>query len=42
MKRTTRLGVAWGSAAVVLALVFSMYLRPDMLVSLANQLWNCL
>ncbi len=31
----------WTGAAVVLVAVFAAYLRPDMAVTLANQLWNC-
>ncbi len=31
----------WTAAAVALAAVFAAYLRPDMAVMLANQLWNC-
>ena len=31
----------WTAAAVVLVAVFAAYLRPDMAVTLANQLWNC-
>ncbi|WP_280150864.1 hypothetical protein [Piscinibacter sp. XHJ-5] len=40
MKRGGRL-VAWGAATAVLLLVFAAYLRPDLAVTLANQLWNC-
>jgi hypothetical protein len=40
MKRSGRLA-AWTAAAVVLLLVFAAYLRPDVAVTLANQLWNC-
>jgi hypothetical protein len=32
---------AWIAAAVVLLLVFAAYLRPDLAVTLANQLWSC-
>ena len=32
---------AFGAAIVVLLAVFVSYLRPDMAMSLANQLWNC-
>ncbi len=32
---------AWGAALVVPAAVFSLYLAPDMAMTLANQLWNC-
>ena len=33
--------LAWFIAAIVLALVFASYLRPDVALTLANQLWNC-
>jgi hypothetical protein len=33
--------LAWSLAAIVLAAVFAAYLRPDMALSLATQLWNC-
>lgn len=33
--------VAWAAAAVVLLLVFAAYLRPDVALTLADQLWNC-
>ena len=34
--------VLLGSAAVgALLLVFAAYLRPDVAVTLANQLWSC-
>lgn len=33
--------LAWTGAAVVLLLVFAAYLRPDVAVTLANQIWNC-
>jgi hypothetical protein len=37
-----RRALAWGAAAAaVLLLVFAAYLRPDVAVTLANQLWNC-
>ncbi len=31
----------WAAAGIALAAVFMAYLRPDVAVSLANQLWNC-
>ncbi len=31
----------WAAAAVALVLVFAAYLRPDIALTLANQLWNC-
>jgi multisubunit Na+/H+ antiporter MnhB subunit len=38
-----RLGrsLAWIATGVALALVFAAYLRPDLAVTLANQLWAC-
>jgi hypothetical protein len=34
--------IAWcAAAAVLLLLVFASYLRPELAVTLANQLWNC-
>jgi hypothetical protein len=36
-----RVVLAWTAAAVLLLLVFAAYLRPDLAVTLANQLWNC-
>lgn len=40
MSRRSRV-VAWIAAVVVLALVFAAYMRPDLAVTLANQVWNC-
>lgn len=36
-----RRAVAWASAGMVLALVFVAYLRPELAMTLANQLWAC-
>ncbi len=33
--------VAYGAAALVLLAVFAAYLKPDMALTLANQLWAC-
>jgi hypothetical protein len=33
--------LAWSAATVVLLVVFAAYLRPDMALTLANQLWAC-
>ena len=42
MKRTpTRRIALWAGALLALLAVFSFYLRPDLAVTLANQLWNC-
>ena len=37
----TRRGVAWLAGAAVLAAVFAAYLKPDVAMTLANQLWAC-
>lgn len=29
------------AAAIVLAAVFASYLQPDLVMTLANQLWSC-
>jgi hypothetical protein len=36
-----RRSLAWTLAALVLGAVFMAYLRPDLIVTLANQIWNC-
>ena len=36
-----RHALVWGGAGAALLLVFLAYLRPDVVVTLANQLWNC-
>lgn len=33
--------LAFGAAALALLAVFMAYLKPDMALSLANQLWAC-
>lgn len=33
--------LAWIACAAALAAVFAAYLRPDLAMTLANQLWNC-
>ena len=33
--------LAWCAVGVVLVLVFAAYLRPDLALTLANQLWAC-
>ena len=40
MKRLGRITL-WSGAGLALAAVFCAYLRPDVMVTLANQLWNC-
>jgi hypothetical protein len=42
MKRASPLRLTlWAGALVLLIAVFALYLRPDMAMTLANQLWNC-
>ncbi|MFT3955970.1 MAG: hypothetical protein QM722_16770 [Piscinibacter sp.] len=36
-----RRGVAWAAASAALLLVFVAYLKPDLVMTLANQLWAC-
>jgi hypothetical protein len=36
-----RHALGWTAAALALALVFAAYLRPDMAMTLATELWNC-
>jgi hypothetical protein len=36
-----RHSLAWAGAAVALVLVFMAYLKPDVAMALATQLWNC-
>lgn len=40
MRKRFRLGLA-GVALLALAAVFALYLRPDFMVQLSNQLWAC-
>lgn len=40
MTRAWRVGI-WIAAAALLALVFAWYLRPDVVMALATQVWNC-
>ena len=40
MTRKQRLA-AWTTARIALGLVFAAYLRPDMVMSVATQVWNC-
>lgn len=41
MTTATRRLLLWSAAAVALALVFSSYLGPDLVVDLANRVWSC-
>ena len=36
-----RRAAAWTAAGVTLGLVFAAYLRPELAMTLANQLWAC-
>ena len=40
MKTGSRIA-AWTAATVALLLVFAAYLRPDLALTLATQIWNC-
>jgi hypothetical protein len=33
--------LAYGGAVIVLLAVFTLYMRPDFLVSMSNQIWTC-
>ena len=42
MKRAGPLRAAlWAGVLALLIAVFALYLRPDMAMTLANQLWSC-
>jgi hypothetical protein len=41
MATKRRTAFAWALAMLVLGAVFAAYLRPDLVVTLANQLWSC-
>jgi hypothetical protein len=41
MNKLQRRWLAWGAAALVLALVFASYLQRDFVFQLANQVWAC-
>jgi hypothetical protein len=36
-----RRALVWVASAAVLLLVFAAYLRPEIVVTLADQLWSC-
>lgn len=40
MRRLLRL-TAWLGLALILGLVFMLYLRPDFVLGMADQLWAC-
>ena len=37
-----RRALVWVALGAALLLVFAAYLRPDVAMTLANQLWSCL
>ncbi len=39
--RNARTWAGYAAALLALAAVFSLYLQPDFLVGLSNQLWAC-
>jgi hypothetical protein len=41
LHRTTGRAVAWATALATLAVVFAAYLKPELALTLATQLWNC-
>lgn len=40
-KRGFKRWLAYAAALAVLLAVFAMYLRPDFMLTLADQLWSC-
>lgn len=40
MSRRTH-ALAWLAASAILLAVFALYLRPDFMLALADQLWAC-
>jgi hypothetical protein len=41
-KQTGKKLLVWASASAVLLLVFAAYLQPEVVMTLANQIWFCL
>jgi hypothetical protein len=41
MTSRARHALAWAAALAVLGAVFMAYLHPDLVFSLANQVWSC-
>ena len=41
MKKPAMRALAWIATIGALLIVFAAYLRPDMALTLATQLWNC-
>lgn len=38
---TLRRALTWTAIGAVLVVVFAAYLRPELALTLATQLWNC-
>ena len=38
---TLRRALVWTAIGAVLVVVFAAYLRPELALTLATQLWNC-
>jgi hypothetical protein len=41
MRPRARALLAWAAAAVVLASVFALYTRPQMMVAVGDMIWAC-
>lgn len=41
MQLRTRQTIAWTAVLAVLAAVFALYTRPDLMVTLSEQIWAC-
>ncbi|MFY9810095.1 hypothetical protein [Aquabacterium sp.] len=41
LDRRHRIALGYLAAAVALALVFSLYFSPDLIVDLAGRIWSC-
>jgi hypothetical protein len=41
LRRSPGRALAWIAACTVLAVIFAAYLKPELALTLATQLWNC-
>ena len=41
MSSRAKHALAWAAAVAVLAAVFALYTRPDMMVTIGNMVWAC-
>lgn len=41
MRPSSKRMIVWAGTLAILGGVFVMYLQPEAIVSLANQVWNC-